>query len=652
MLSTTRQFCSTASRNFQRQRQIDLLQSCTLNSTLSSLPSHVSSQSSYYSIANAATSVSNTSTQPSTTFFKSESTPFSSPLLESGRSWFEIESLFKNKPSTIKCSSIKNEKLSQNQNLNRVHLPNRFVDKQPYYRISRFNYHSLRQVLLRSGFRRLPLPEPQASAVPPDQPAQAGMVQRDAAAASRLEQRQLKVALTDPDHPWNLFWGRHLPVHMYKHFNPFQKVNHFPGTTTIGRKDAMAQNLDAQAKRMNWRHNHDKTFYPRTFDLPSQMDALKKDMQENPSQKYILKPSAASCGRGISILRAGDFSKLPHKDEGSYVIQHYIDNPHLINGLKYDLRLYVGVSSFNPLKVYLFPDGLTRFATEPYTDNIGNIFSQLTNYSINKHSSTFVKNIDEEDDDMGSKWSVRALQEYFEEQGIDHRPIWSNIEEIIVKTLISCEDTVNSKIDSHLNPKHDNCFEFFGFDVMFDENLKPWLIEVNLLPSLSIPTPIDKKIKMNALGQMFDIVGMTTYDRTNLEKEIDRCFHYVPGYEPYSELLGGKSTKSSLLGEYNQKGSFSPGSLMNLDSMSSGGNVPESIFTPEQNYVIQNAEDELHRKGEYKRIFPPQDGDLRRYDDVFAESRSHNETLVQWEELKQQHLLRGGNMRDLLKIVE
>ena len=47
----------------------------------------------------------------------------------------------------------------------------------------------------------------------------------------------------------------------------------------------------------------------------------------------------------------------------------YIANPHLINGLKYDLRVYILVTSYNPLKVYMYNDGLVRFATEPYSND-------------------------------------------------------------------------------------------------------------------------------------------------------------------------------------------------------------------------------------------------------------------------------------------
>lgn len=70
-------------------------------------------------------------------------------------------------------------------------------------------------------------------------------------------------------------------------------------------------------------------------------------------------------------------------------------NPHLIDGYKYDLRIYVIVTSYDPIKVYLFKEGLVRFATEKYTTNISSLkkrFIHLTNYSVNKKAEGYVKN--------------------------------------------------------------------------------------------------------------------------------------------------------------------------------------------------------------------------------------------------------------------
>jgi hypothetical protein len=47
-------------------------------------------------------------------------------------------------------------------------------------------------------------------------------------------------------------------------------------------------------------------------------------------------------------------------------VQRYIDNPYLIDGLKFDLRLYVLIYGIHPLKIYLFDDGIARFATNLY----------------------------------------------------------------------------------------------------------------------------------------------------------------------------------------------------------------------------------------------------------------------------------------------
>ena len=72
------------------------------------------------------------------------------------------------------------------------------------------------------------------------------------------------------------------------------------------------------------------------------------------------------------------------------VASRYISNPLLINGLKFDLRIYIAVTSIDPLRIYIYKEGMARFATEPYDlKNPRNRFVHLTNYSLNKNAPNF-----------------------------------------------------------------------------------------------------------------------------------------------------------------------------------------------------------------------------------------------------------------------
>ena len=162
------------------------------------------------------------------------------------------------------------------------------------------------------------------------------------------------------------------------------------------------------------------------------------------------------------------------------VVQEYLDNPFLINGLKFDLRLYVLLTGIDPIKIYLYEEGLVRFATAPYTNDpseIGNNFIHLTNYSVNKTSNEFVFN-EKPGEFEGHKWNLKTLWRYFDEVlGIDWRPIWEKTKEVCLKTVLCGREEIKKEYDSKLKSDY-NCYKLFGFDVFFDSDLKPWLLEV------------------------------------------------------------------------------------------------------------------------------------------------------------------------------
>ena len=62
-------------------------------------------------------------------------------------------------------------------------------------------------------------------------------------------------------------------------------------------------------------------------------------------------------------------------------------------------------------------------------------------------------------------------------------------------------------------PYRDNCFEVLGFDILLDDNLRPWLLEINLSPSLNTDSPLDLKIKGNMIADLFTMIGIVSLNQ-------------------------------------------------------------------------------------------------------------------------------------------
>lgn len=141
-----------------------------------------------------------------------------------------------------------------------------------------------------------------------------------------------------------------------------QKNNHFPGFWNCGRKDKLWQHVNFSKRKFHQEYN----FMPNTYLMCTDYEKIRVVMENASNQDiFIMKPVAAAKGQGIKLITKKDKIK---KKKG-FLISEYIKNPHLINGYKYDLRLYVVVTSFDPLKIYLYKEGLCRFATEKYDTN-------------------------------------------------------------------------------------------------------------------------------------------------------------------------------------------------------------------------------------------------------------------------------------------
>mmetsp|Transcript_15804 Transcript_15804/g.37548 ORF Transcript_15804/g.37548 Transcript_15804/m.37548 type:complete len:1017 (-) Transcript_15804:115-3165(-) len=297
---------------------------------------------------------------------------------------------------------------------------------------------------------------------------------------------------------------------VYQSMMEWQRINHFPGSTELTRKDRLWMHFAQMAK------SYGKgcfDFVPETYVLPDQFDSFLTCYQRSRCT-WIVKPNASSRGRGIFLL--SDLSELP-LDE-TVVVSRYIDDPLLIQGFKFDLRVYVLVTSYDPLKAYIYREGLTRFASAPYStkgEHIQDAFRHLTNYSINKNSESFVENSDMRADNVGHKWSLSALNKHLRCVGVDVNLMWARINDLIVKTLLSVEPSISSRT-RQVTGSRENCFELYGFDVLVDNELKPWLLEVNLSPSMQADSPLDWQIKSSLIADSFNLVGINRVSKQRL----------------------------------------------------------------------------------------------------------------------------------------
>ena len=184
--------------------------------------------------------------------------------------------------------------------------------------------------------------------------------------------------------------------------------------------------------------------------------------------------------------------KPDHPSVESYVVQRYISNPYLVGGKKFDMRIYVLVTSYSPLVVWLYRTGFGRFTHAPFNlSDTSNMHVHLTNVAIQKTAENyntvcvcvcgggggggglhicFWQ-------DFGGKWDLRQIKLHvMSRHGVAKADkLFADIQAVIMRALLAVQNIM-------ISDKH--CFELYGYDMLFDDTLKPWLFEVNASPSV------------------------------------------------------------------------------------------------------------------------------------------------------------------------
>jgi tubulin monoglycylase TTLL3/8 len=245
-------------------------------------------------------------------------------------------------------------------------------------------------------------------------------------------------------------------------------------------------------------HDHDFKEFKDTFE---------SYQTEKNQSVWIIKPGEnTNRGNGITVCDSiQEISKIISEDttmeaeDRSYIIQKYIENPMLYNKRKFDIRVYMLITSINGIqKAYWYQEGYIRTSSYEYDNsNLLEKMIHLTNDAVQKNCQEYGKY------EAGNKVSFTEFQKYIDTNHPDKH--W-NFDEPYTKMKKMALDIILAVYGRLDETRRNFSFELFGLDFMIDQNFKPWLIEVNTNPCIELSAPLLAKLIPGMLENMFKLV--------------------------------------------------------------------------------------------------------------------------------------------------
>lgn len=296
-----------------------------------------------------------------------------------------------------------------------------------------------------------------------------------------------------------IWWDGYISTDEYTNFLPYQIINKIPGIDIICYKNNFFQSLQKMKNIYPSFYN----FFATTFQLPHQTsEFLLENNRLSGKATWIYKPRSGCSGIGIRLIQNGlDLAR----ESGSAVIQRYI-SPYLIDGYKFDFRLYILISKVNPFTVYIYEEGLARFCSAPYvppnSENLNNLFGHLTNTAVN------IKSDDHENICRLATEVLKSIP--------NSAVVWNKIKQVVSLTMIALLPQIIHNIDLYsiknremknkqtknphpnLSPM-DRYFHICGIDILLNHRCEPFVLELNDRPSLCVTFPIEQPLKTNMI---------------------------------------------------------------------------------------------------------------------------------------------------------
>jgi hypothetical protein len=236
------------------------------------------------------------------------------------------------------------------------------------------------------------------------------------------------------------------------------------------------------------------TFLPKSYILPLHRQHFEKVLA-NTTRTMIVKPDGGALGVGIVIVPP----QVPYTFTNKLsVAQEYIES-YLLDGYKFDFRIYcLVIAGRKKPKIYVYRDGIARFCSMPASE--GTTYSQITNTAVNiTNQEVTASNITR---------LVSEVFQHLQKLGVNTSKIWADIQDAVCLSVLSAYAIVQSSLDVKIpSVGYARSFQLLGFDVLLDEQLKPWVLEVNYRPSLDFDTQNERLLKVKLLRDVLQIAA-------------------------------------------------------------------------------------------------------------------------------------------------
>ena len=242
---------------------------------------------------------------------------------------------------------------------------------------------------------------------------------------------------------------------------------------------------------------------PESFVLnnPDDMKAFKNYFNKN--DIYILKKNVQ---RKEGLKLTSDLNDILSAHNENYrVVQKYLTNLYLINKRKVNLRIYLLiVIKDNKIYFYMSNIGKCIYTNKEYNDNNFDFESNITSYHLDMN--VYKKN-------------PRSLQELFDFLNKDTNNSQSSkiLADNIFELMKNISYCLSNNIFQSDNIKNTTCFQLFGADVIFDDKLNSYLLELNKGPDMKPRDETDREMKTKVQIDMFKKVGLL--NDNNLQEE-------------------------------------------------------------------------------------------------------------------------------------